>query len=241
MRNAFVWIASVALWTGVTCRVVAPEQGLTASSGLPRGRRCCGGDHALCSDAPSGTAAAFSPPLHYGNLSQASQEIAWSYQPLRCPKGFRETPYDLDGKHNWLIVSEDGVALRWLELVSKETEEYCVTRNPRGGYRAATCRPDTNQVIFLAPLIFLTYYASITTNNFGITHLHHQFTLATVHTDMQRQDLYPEMLRRRGGDVTLPQMCQAPGQRVFPRVSFASRRPSRDSQEPPGHRQGAAL
>ncbi|XP_047476636.1 probable G-protein coupled receptor Mth-like 3 [Penaeus chinensis] len=145
-RNAFVWIASVALWTGVTCRVVAPQQGITASSGLPRGRRCCGGDHTPCRAASSGTAAAFSPPLHYGNLSQASQEIAWSYQPLRCPKGFRETPYDLDGNQNWLIVSEDGVALRWLELVSKETEEYCVTRTPHGGYRAATCRPDINQI-----------------------------------------------------------------------------------------------
>ncbi|XP_063607695.1 probable G-protein coupled receptor Mth-like 3 [Penaeus indicus] len=145
-RHIFLWIVSVALWTGVTCRVVAPQQGITASSGLPRGRRCCGGDHTPCRAASSGTAAAFSPPLHYGNLSQASQEIAWSYQPLRCPNGFRETPYDLDGNQNWLIVSEDGVALRWLELVSKETEEYCVTRTPHGGYRAATCRPDTNQI-----------------------------------------------------------------------------------------------
>nr|XP_027218954.1 G-protein coupled receptor Mth2-like [Penaeus vannamei] len=145
-RNAFVWVAFMALWTGGICRVVASQQGIGASSGLPRGRRCCEDDQVLCDDASSGTTAAFSPPVHYANLSQASQEFAWSYQPLRCPKGFRETPYDLDGKQNLLILSEDGVALQWLELVSKETEEYCVTHTPHGGYRAVTCRPDADQI-----------------------------------------------------------------------------------------------
>lgn len=58
---------------------------------------------------------------------------------------------------------------------------------------------------------------------------------------MQRRNLHPEMLRCGGGDVTLREVCQASGQRVFPGVSFPSRRSSWDSQGLTDYRQGATL
>lgn len=150
-----LWIAFVALWAGGRCSVIAPQHEIKSSSSLPGGWRCCEDDHIFCGEASSGNTAGFSPPLHnFENLSLVSKEIVWSYRPLKCPKGFRQTSYDLDGNQNSLVLRDEGVALRWLELVSKDTEDYCVTYTSQGGYQAITCRPDTDQVNFLNFPIF---------------------------------------------------------------------------------------
>ncbi|XP_042878408.1 uncharacterized protein LOC122257268 isoform X2 [Penaeus japonicus] len=142
-----LWIAFVALWAGGRCSVIAPQHEIKSSSSLPGGWRCCEDDHIFCGEASSGNTAGFSPPLHnFENLSLVSKEIVWSYRPLKCPKGFRQTSYDLDGNQNSLVLRDEGVALRWLELVSKDTEDYCVTYTSQGGYQAITCRPDTDQI-----------------------------------------------------------------------------------------------
>lgn len=92
---------------------------------------------------PEAGASTFSPPLEYINTSKASPDLVlWSPLDLKCPPGFKINWYGLDGKHNILILEEDGVRIRWREQLYKYTKDFCVELHPDEGYRAAICRPD---------------------------------------------------------------------------------------------------
>lgn len=109
---------------------------------------CCRDDQLTHNECvPAAQESSFSPPLEYTNGSKAPSDlVVWTPYDLMCPLGFKINWFGVDGNNSALILEEDGVKVKWRELIYKLTKHFCVAHDPDEGYRAAICQPDLPNV-----------------------------------------------------------------------------------------------